>query len=55
MNEEDDTEAWHQVELETRHWQEMLAADPAYSEWLRHIETQRKVKHEISGETDDGF
>jgi hypothetical protein len=48
-----DTEeaAWAQLECEGRHYNEILASDPGYHEWIERIE---KEKHsEISSESID--
>lgn len=39
MDEDDTMQAWaHQLELEHQQFEEMLAADPGYLEWLEQLE-----------------
>ena len=43
MDEDDESAALHQLELENEQWQEMLRADPDYEKWLNQLENEYAV------------
>ncbi len=50
MSWDEDSAAWHQIELEGRRLQEELTRDPGYLEWLESIEAMALGKEKDDGD-----